>query len=90
MNRNMQPEIHPSATTYSVQNSISDTLIPIAARRQKGCIAGFEAKDDYLLTNPAIRNAKATLRSFRKKFHRPPSAGSSGAIITTNGDNAGS
>jgi hypothetical protein len=27
----MQPEIHPSATTYSVQNSISDTLIPIPA-----------------------------------------------------------
>src|SRR5580692_4657278 len=26
MNRNMQPKIHRSATTYSVQNSISDTL----------------------------------------------------------------
>jgi hypothetical protein len=29
MNRNMQAKIHRSATTYSVQNSISDTLIPI-------------------------------------------------------------
>jgi len=26
MNRNMQSKIHRSATTYSVQNSISDTL----------------------------------------------------------------
>ena len=30
MSRNMQPKIHRSATTYIVQNSISDTLIPIS------------------------------------------------------------
>jgi hypothetical protein len=36
MNRNMQPKIHRSATTYSVQNSISDTLIPIHLKKIKG------------------------------------------------------
>jgi hypothetical protein len=44
-------------------NYFSDTLVSIAARRQQGCIAGFEAKDDYLLTNPTMRNAKAIVRS---------------------------
>jgi hypothetical protein len=31
MDRNMQPKFHRSATTYSVQNSISDTLLSITA-----------------------------------------------------------
>ena len=39
MNRNMQPKIYRSATTYSVQNSISDTLLqwtPRLRQRKRG------------------------------------------------------
>jgi hypothetical protein len=44
-NRNMQPRIHQPPTTYSVQNSISDTLsvcpLNVPARQ---CRVGFHAK----------------------------------------------
>ena len=41
MNRNMQPKIHRSATTYSVQNSISDTLIPSLSAASSAPIYGL-------------------------------------------------
>jgi hypothetical protein len=41
MNRNMQPKIHRSATTYSVQNSISDTLISCRRISQENSVCSF-------------------------------------------------
>jgi hypothetical protein len=66
MNRNMQPKIHRSATTYSVQNSISDTLVSchrICSLKIRGHLNLAETSSDHFAvsTNQCSRYNRVTM-----------------------------